>query len=62
MKNIDKMIEDNLHLIFEHIKKCHYEDSRYYEDIVQEGLIGLWEGCSNFNQDRGNLRTWLKIQ
>lgn len=45
--------EQNASLVY-YVFNTHFADKRTIEnDLVQEGMIGLWNACRNYNESRG---------
>jgi RNA polymerase sigma factor (sigma-70 family) len=49
----EQRFEENMCLVgFVYQRKFH-EYSAYQEDLIQEGFLGLWKACLNFDESRG---------
>lgn len=35
---------------------------RWKDEVLQEGLLGAWEGVNTFNPTKGTLDKWVKIK
>lgn len=46
------MFMQNKNLVH-HILKTKYNQYQFDEDMIQEGMIGLWKACQTFDEDKG---------
>ncbi len=53
-----QLIEDNMALVNFAMKKYHTVEPARYEDIFQEGCIGLIRASKTWNKNRGEFSTW----
>lgn len=53
----EQLFEENQGLVYWTIK-TYYPLAMGDEDILQEGMIGLWEACLNFEEGRSQFSTW----
>lgn len=45
--------ESNIRLVYK-VYNDHFQDCRWIEDdLIQEGMIGLWKACQAFDESRG---------
>ena len=53
-KAMDQMVSSNLGLVNNIAKKFYYKNDQYsFEDLFQEGVIGLMKAIQKFNSEEG---------
>lgn len=50
--SVESLIEDNIHLVH-FVAKKYFPTLRFDEDLISEGMIGLWLAAKSFDEDKG---------
>ena len=58
--NVQKLIEDNLNLVYFVIHK-HYPTFCQDEDIIQTGMVGLCDAANTWNEEKSSFSTYAVI-
>lgn len=59
MINNEKIFEQNINLVRFVMKKLNIElNDKLYEDLFQEGCIGLWKACEQYEKNKAKFSTF----
>ena len=46
------LFDDNTHLVYHIVNRHYWKEKKYREDIIQEGMIGLYKAAKTYNENK----------